>query len=271
MRLPPPVSAIRETLAEGKAQESPNEHNPVSLISSKPTKTEAASKWPNETQAFGQSLQPVETSIPTQRVPAAKPTSTVPAQDSSLFVSGDKFINSPSAEPPAIAERTRLQSPDLDMTSAYTFQQSKRENENKASLAVKRVQIQDLLAQESRILLGVQDIQPLLISTPEAQTGSKRSFSDAFAKSEDDVGEADAESPEPIVTATSISQQPSTDPTGLQEDSVSPADREPSAIPVQPNNARPIKRRRFAEVAACVALGGAGVLSALIMSAPSFA
>ncbi|RYP19323.1 hypothetical protein DL765_003405 [Monosporascus sp. GIB2] len=209
---------------------------------------------------------------------------------SAWSASGDMFINSPvsgfSASP---TQRTRLQSPELDMTSAYTFHQSKLAMENRTDQNVKRVQIQDLLAQEPEHEQMEEDVVPISVESPatpdnvsKTPVGSKRSFDDAFTESN---GVADVATDGHFIHYDDPSVSPDSDTASPKDQerqpSASPVVPEPDAIPVPPEElptepiqqtiVRPAKRRRFAEVAACVALGGAGVLSALIMSAPSFA
>jgi hypothetical protein len=188
------------------------------------------------------------------------------AQQSAWAASGEKFINSPTSISSDVPkQRTRLQSPELDMTSAYTFQQSKKANENRAPSDVRRrLQIRDLLDSPTPGESAAPS-QPLPdLHNVRASAGSKRSFEDAFEPEDSqlaplciDAGTIDCsivarESPQSSAAQATVPVTLSADRGGMSQ------------------SKRPTKKRRFAEVAACVALGGAGVLSALIMSAPSF-
>jgi hypothetical protein len=166
--------------------------------------------------------------------------------------SGTEFINQP---PPAkqlesLEDRTRLQSPEpLDMTSAYTYQQSKSER-RVTSPDVRRIPIPDLLTEESKEPSPAPNVDP---------------------------------SP-PVISISKPVPQPVTRPPkrGVEEISGDVEDTpvmEPSpatiSMPVQVSEryieAQPTKRRRIVEFAACVTLGGAAVLAGLITTAPQFA
>lgn len=290
-KAPPPISAIRETLAGDKeVSQPPSRHSPArnifvmarkAAMLNKPGTTDSSDSFP-----VVETPKPAESSTPSYKVEEPKSAFTATHQGSVWSASGDKFINSP-ASLKAIWSRARLQSPDLDMTSAYTFQQSKLARESMAeAFTVKRVQIQDLLAQEPKYTEPVEEIiepiktepQSTSSNTSKAQAGSKRTFNDAFMGIDDVPGEVDASAhelslrvgPESAHRAAPACHQEAIDSPESVADSVNAAVAGNLAVSIEPSTVRPAKRRRFAEVAACVALGGAGVLSALIMSAPTF-
>ena len=261
----PPVSAIRETLAEHKdARRTPSQRIPA--ISSFPPTGDAGSS------AKVPAPKPVHfcTTLGTQ---SRGPEPNVPILASGLAASGDRFINSPDPITPfRSTHQTRISTPDLDMTSAYMFHQSKLRQENKTEPDIKRVPIQDLLAHE-----------PNAASVASSPAGCKRAFDDAFSESEETSSDEDVQPTTPGSTPRSDINSGG----NLQVESVQ-SPQEPSdlansgqtlivstngvsvPVPVPHITSRPAKRRRIAEVAACVAVGGVGVLSALIMSAPSF-
>jgi len=155
------------------------------------------------------------------------------------------FINDPEAVPLLLSSEAPGDTKQrLDETSAFAYEQSKAGN------AVKRLLISDLLAFEPH---------STVVSNPGesfASTSTKRTFETAF--SADDIERV-------VETVASVAPSTVTN------------DQEPAAGPaavvrriIQPRIHSP-KRRRVAELAACLALGGAGVLSALIYTAPSFA
>ncbi|KAJ1326302.1 FHA domain-containing protein [Microdochium nivale] len=163
-------------------------------------------------------------------------------EESAWECSGTNFINDPESVPPLRTLAGNQSEPvHLDDTSAFTYEQSK------AGQTVKRLLISDLLAQEPQ---SEEVIRP---NESFETTSTKRSFETAFPAEEDDnktttTSELPAttihEAPLEVVTTTRTYARPK------------------AQLP---------KRRRVAEVAACLALGGAGVLSALIYTAPSFA
>ncbi len=279
----PPTSGIRETLNEGKT------HEPLGqdfLIHPFETPNKGDITEPSDVPLTTPPPKPVGSSAPCQKIEIPKPAFPTISQDSVWSASGDRFLNSPApADIPLPTERTRLQSPDLDMTSAYTFQQSKLAKESKTSLSVKRVQIQDLLAQEPKDKDPDESISkprtrqhnPTSASScvPKIMPCSKRTFTDAFAEL-DDVPCHKHDGPSrsipnvSLATGANQTNPSSTNSVELGRDTIRAGIEELSPGPAQQNTIRPAKRRRFVEVAACVALGGAGVLSALIMSAPSF-
>lgn len=178
-----------------------------------------------------------------------------------LSTSGHKFINSPDAVTPVQSTcKPEVAPPDLDMSSAFMFQRSKKENETVSN--IKRVPIEDLLAHEPAAGVAT------------SSSSNKRAFDDAFSEleniSSDEVAQPSGPSPGNNATVNigvepSLSQR---DSTILGQASVASANENPTSV--SSTASRPEKRRRYAEVAACVAFGGVGVLSALILSAPSF-
>ncbi|RYP07353.1 hypothetical protein DL764_002569 [Monosporascus ibericus] len=291
--LSPAASAIRDTLVGSKdAHEAPTQRAPAmysftpGVKPSTPNKTGATNLSDLSQTASSRKL--MDPALLNHEATAYQ--RALIMHGSAWSASGDMFINSPvsgfSASP---TQRTRLQSPELDMTSAYTFHRSKLAVENKTDQSVKRVQIQDLLAQEPEQEQMEEDVVPIAVESPatpsnvsKTAVGSKRSFDDAFTES-DGVADVGVDGHRIHYGDQSVSPDSDTASSKDQEPqlSASPVVQEPDAIPVpaeelldeptQQTIVRPAKRRRFAEVAACVALGGAGVLSALIMSAPSFA
>ncbi|RYP70621.1 hypothetical protein DL771_005334 [Monosporascus sp. 5C6A] len=289
----PAASAIRDTLVGSKdAHEAPTQRAPAmysftpGVKASTPNKT-GATNMSDPSQA-AKSRKLMDPALLSHEAAAYQ--RALIMHGSAWSASGDMFINSPvsgfSASP---TQRTRLQSPELDMTSAYTFHQSKLAVENKTGQNVKRVQIQDLLAQEPEHKQMEEDVVPVGMESPatpsnvsKTSIGFKRSFDDAFTESN---GVADVAVNGHSVHYDDRSISPDSDTASSKNQERQPSASlvvpEPDAIPVSPEElptepiqqtiVRPAKRRRFAEVAACVALGGAGVLSALIMSAPSFA
>ncbi|EMR66240.1 putative fha domain protein [Eutypa lata UCREL1] len=283
-RSPPiPISAIRETLGASElARDAAGPCNsPVHTIFLAP-KPAMSNKLgvtkSSDASPLVDSPKPVESSSSGRTAEGPKPAPTGINQDSVWSTSGDKFINSPASAEPS-SSRTRLQSPDFDMTSAFTFQQSKLAKENKTEHTVKPVRIQDLLAQEpnsmeplEKTIKPVVTIREYTDNTPRAQTGSKRTFDDAFddldlMESDDDIADVISNSSDAIALRDLELPAGSSQP---KQDSITGAVSESLAASPRQIAARPAKRRRFAEVAACVAIGGASVLSALIMSAPTF-
>lgn len=123
----------------------------------------------------------------------------------------------------------------LDETSAFAYEQSK-------AGTVKRLLISDLLASEPHSAVVSN------LGESFATTSTKRTFETAFP----------AEEIEPVVEIVTNDQEPAVDAVAIVRRIIKPRSHSP-------------KRRRVAELAACLALGGAGVLSALIYTAPSFA
>lgn len=168
---------------------------------------------------------------------------------SAAWTGGD-FINrpQPTQQLESLEDRTRLQSPEpLDMTSAYTYQQSKSEL-RVPSPDVRRIPIPDLLAKESKEpspapigTIAMPEVSSLVIE-PSARP-PKRGIDEISANVEEEA---------PVMETSSATV----------------------SMPVEASErveAQPTKRRRLAEFAACVTLGGAVVLAGLITTAPQFA
>ncbi|KAF3058500.1 putative fha domain protein [Daldinia childiae] len=208
-------------------------------------------------------------------------------------VSGERFLNHPRIEElPSNPERP--QSPDFDMTSAYTFQLSKIASETSAaSLASKprRVEIQDLLTQEPNGDNNTNDdpITPHIFSTASSaplptsecvpEPNLKRSFDDAFSNDEDVIGlneecisREDDKSKSMSSNrrtrndeVTNVESNEATAPETPEQDSI---EAQPAIIPARRDNVQPSKRRRFAQAAAYVALGGAAAFTYMVSTAP---
>ncbi|KAI1418415.1 hypothetical protein F5Y13DRAFT_149122 [Hypoxylon sp. FL1857] len=212
-------------------------------------------------------------------------------------VSGEKFINNPRNEDFPYPCLERPPSPELDMTSAYAFQLSKMATESSANQRPRRVGIEDLLTQEPR---GIQsnlfgdEHHVTAAPTPSApvplansaarDNGLKRSFEDAFS---DSHAEPDVQ-PNSDGAHTHLSETKS-DAANHQSQSAAVCEDESSRIPPfkitsvppqdgadvipvtvlpRPDNIQPSKRRRFAQAAACVALGGAAAFTFMVSTAP---
>ncbi|KAI1098792.1 hypothetical protein F4804DRAFT_323832 [Jackrogersella minutella] len=230
----------------------------------------------------------------TQEVVEADNATEWPVHTSQGWFSGGKFINNPQSEDLPHARFERPQSPELDMTSAYTFQLSKLATGAKP----RRVGIQDLLTQESSGS-SFADERPWG-EHPEATTsasltparvagrtshenGLKRSFDDAFI--EEDVlfevsGNADEahifsngnhnseSTSNPMQYAAAASDELSRATTSKVPFQQGEPQGEPVSVSIQLGNAQPSKRRRFAQAAACVALGGAAAFTFMVSTAP---
>ncbi|KAI0018760.1 hypothetical protein F4780DRAFT_503237 [Xylariomycetidae sp. FL0641] len=218
--------------------------------------------------------------------------------------SGDRFINRPCVEDlPKFFERPK--SPELDMTSAYTFvkakghleslghwpvPQSDRGSDTDTSRETRRLPIQDLLAQEPRSQPSPPPLEsssheelklaPFCGTNPSVGS-KKRTYTDAFDASSDAVDtEGVAMNGDGVVATTADSQAPGTSSVEVSQTTKTTAiaeGSEPMSLPVQVNtspmldpSARPSKRLRLAQVAACFALGSAATFSYLVNTAPVF-
>ncbi|KAI0134308.1 hypothetical protein BJ170DRAFT_679213 [Xylariales sp. AK1849] len=234
---------------------------------------------------------------------------TVPALvESAWTASGEAFLNQPRHFPlPQSEERTRLQSPELDMTSAATFLESKSKPESKASPIPRRLPIQDLLAHESKETSPApkQVKDTSFVAKATSPRPPKRSFAEVFTEATQSssveqpaVASAQSASPHPLrailqrikrtdgtmaiqVIHTDIPGAPSINapkeakPEATERarvsSSPSPRSEVVSVAPVERDDIRPAKRRRFAQVAACAlgtVMGGAAVLAGMIVTAP---
>ncbi|CAJ2502482.1 Uu.00g098760.m01.CDS01 [Anthostomella pinea] len=228
-------------------------------------------------------------------------------EESAWSAAGEKFINNPHTEDLVSVQVNRQESPELDMTSAYTFQQSKLATGVKADHKVRRLPIEDLLAEEPRDELHMaepklaekpRDRSPMpeleptapLVSPPlpslREVVGTKRSFEEAFDAPElrvpsykraDGTWAGTGACSQPMPDATPGHFQPTRTPARMSAEFVaSDAVRSVEALPElaaahgEQNDVRPSKRLRLAQAAACVALGGAAAFSYLVNSAPVF-
>ncbi|KAI1452808.1 hypothetical protein F4805DRAFT_403898 [Annulohypoxylon moriforme] len=307
---PPPISAIRETLGED------TDHRVGSVEADRISH----SSFP-QAMVGGDQAKPVEKDVHIDQASKVSPpchnsTSNgfsidVPMQecvwpksDLSCSFSGERFINNPRTEDLPNARPERPQSPELDMTSAYTFQLSKMATENRTSQQPRRVGIKDLLMQEANQLeiLREQPMPPMpvnfysagpiprdyLAPTPFAHQTSqehnmKRSFDDAFSDEPvlphvgDILGDASSQSSdksnvEPTSKESDISttseDMPSEVPVSKTVPPQAVSQLEPVAVATRPDYFQPSKRRRFAQAAACVALGGAAAFTFMVSTAP---
>jgi hypothetical protein len=213
--------------------------------------------------------------------------------------SGEAFLKEPHHCPvPSLCDGHL----DQDMISAATYVESKKRSESKSNRTIRRVRIQELLAQESNegeiaalAQLPVSKAPPDSVLPAGTTTlpvpctparPAKRSFSEVFTESEAEPSQpspaavparesslahaADSEiskapasgTGEDDIPKTEISGNTSSGP-GLSSSSV--------ATPTLQSDARPAKRRRFAQIAACAfggIMGGAAVLAGMIATAP---
>lgn len=168
---------------------------------------------------------------------------------------GDEFINRPQPlrELESMECRTRLQSPEpLDMTSAYTYQQSKSEP-RVASPDVRRIPIPDLLSEESKEPW----LAPMGIPTKEVSNLASEASARPPKRGIDEISED--------VDENAVVVEPNSAVIAM------PAESKLAEVSERRLEVQPTKRRRLAELAACVTLGGAAVLAGLITTAPQFA
>lgn len=225
---PPPTSAVRETLnkksedgvagagADGVA-------DPAAWLSEVDLSQLKAALEPVDTIDTGDAVDTANAT--TDTTPEPQDTThvdlkaSVTTQKSPWSISGERFINNPGAEDFPALWMSRHESPEFDMTSAFTFQQSKMATESGASQQPRRVGIQDLLTQEPKNSRGddsTNRLPPITISPPsphrvvkeangtpveenvqliikpngaftfsQARRASKRSHEDAFAGEDD--------------------------------------------------------------------------------------
>lgn len=171
---------------------------------------------------------------------------------------GDDFINrpQPSQQLESLEDRTKLQSPEpLDMTSAFTYQQSK---------SMRRIPIPDLLAEEAEepspapAVVSATQETPSLTLQP-ASRPPKRGIDEISDEIEEDAA---------MVGSNSVAVP---NPAEAVPVTLGMVDNEVTRVSERHIEYRPTKRRRLAEFAACVTLGGAAVLAGLITTAPQFA
>ncbi|KAI1484760.1 hypothetical protein F5X96DRAFT_662988 [Biscogniauxia mediterranea] len=290
-----PVSAIRETLQSEPEVSHPTQNHHADM----------EGLQPDNSMNFPEVSAPITTSEAQAHTPIVNLRASSTTQDSAWSASGERFINNPSTDelPPLSADRA--QSPEFDMTSAFTFQQSKLATEAKTRHNIRRLPIKDLLAQEPKDS-SLEPIQSTDCELPDApdvsdiQTspmGTKRSFEEAFDDSEHDMAHPDQYAakipcyiqtegelmnpqaglkPRPLSSPHSnqnvVLEQELVDPNAAQDKAISEKEpQEPVIVSVQKTIARPSKRLRLAKAAAyvsCAALGGAAAFSVLVSTAP---
>ncbi|KAI0896469.1 hypothetical protein F4806DRAFT_508377 [Annulohypoxylon nitens] len=302
---PPPISALRETLSE----EITNRLDPKKGMEADQVSHCSVS----QVVADSSQAKPIGKDIDTLDAPEV-PRPCPSSIDSGMFdddvqepighkpawsLSGERFINNPRTEDLPNSRSERPQSPELDMTSAYSFQMSKMASENRISQQPRRVGIKDLL-QESNFLNGFDEALPMpatstqnpiainpsiqvVCQESQARNNLKRSFEAAFSfesvlpqmnenmcnegfHSNDDIFTESAKK-QPAISITS-EDVPSEAPVSKIIPSKTGTPAEPIAIAPQPDYFQPSKRRRFAQAAACVALGGAAAFTFMVSTAP---
>ncbi|KAI1331854.1 hypothetical protein F5Y16DRAFT_395144 [Xylariaceae sp. FL0255] len=209
--------------------------------------------------------------------------------------SGARFINNPLPEElPSLDTEGAKKKCEPDMTSAYTYQQSKmqfsRADDSLLNGSRRQVLINDLLDHDQPKPTSSGDYRVALSTSPshprpedmacqKPSSGSKRSFDDAFIEPIDNGSLEPVDSTLAIVetndsvvqavdeiTLTSYKSPDSFGETVNQKE----ATREHPVLSVQLDNPRPSKKLRLAQAAACVALGGAAAFSLLVNTAPVF-
>ncbi|KAI1658078.1 hypothetical protein F4813DRAFT_388860 [Daldinia decipiens] len=286
---PPPVSAIRETLGADADQhvtgvESDHASHPALPV----VRVDNDQKGSTGGAADVNNVPELAPSGPTTIL------SEEPIPDSTWqpwSVSGERFLNHPRIEElPSNSERP--QSPELDMTSAYTFQLSKIASESSASFSSKprRVEIQDLLTQEPNgdnntyedplpHIFSAASSAPLPTSESVPEPSLKRSFEDAFSDDEDVIGsneecisqendKSKSMLPGKRNRTGSVTNVESTKATAPETHEQGGIEAQPATIPARQDSIQPSKRRRFAQAAAYVALGGAAAFTYMVSTAP---
>ncbi|KAK8073529.1 hypothetical protein PG994_004428 [Apiospora phragmitis] len=266
----------------------------------------AASKAPWRTNSFQQ--YPFQAYHCTQRLNtrAVPRQRSSPQQDAELLYTAPTWATSSITSPshghitPDPEKRTRLQSPEHDMTSAFTYQKSKLaagkgSGEIKVSRRGSRMTIPDLLAEDSEKASSPlhsphipSDISPNPRTAPSVSTtcrpARKRTFDEVSRdnESEDDDSESISMLSSPPRLGHAI-HTPSARSSAMKDAATSASALNPSVasqetvdtqvqVSARPSEAPPAKRRRLADFAACAlggAIGGAAVLVGLITSAPS--
>ncbi|KAI0861522.1 hypothetical protein F4860DRAFT_161339 [Xylaria cubensis] len=216
-------------------------------------------------------------------------------QYSAWSASGDQFINNPPNElSPACQPVLGRPPAELDMTSAYTFQQSKLATAAETVSKTRRLPIEDLLAQEPKSCSIVSQPTPEAPALGElrighASTPIKRSYEEAFNQSEDDAtskcadrviarcsprlieNDQDQAPSKNILDRAAIEKYIDVLMTRKAEAHNTPGHAPPVTLD-QPVPPRATKRMRLAtaaaQVVACVALGSAATFSYLVNTAP---
>ncbi|KAI1466148.1 uncharacterized protein F4812DRAFT_436098 [Daldinia caldariorum] len=291
---PPPVSAIRETLS-ADADQHPHvlefNHGPHTAL---PTfRIEDGQNVSTERAADTDNALDAKSHCPTTILGEELADSNWQPWS----ISGERFINHPRNEELPCSYLDRPQSPELDMTSAYTFQLSKMASESSSSLASKprRVEIQDLLSQEPNAVKNDNHCEPIASLAPTAPSATssaplppieavsepqtKRSFDDAFGDDVDVLGSNEGythQEDEESKFGSSSKQTQDTAAANMEsnDNAVATVPREggnevqPETVPARRDNVQPSKRRRFAQAAAYVALGGAAAFTYMVSTAP---
>ncbi|KAI0972237.1 hypothetical protein F4678DRAFT_460462 [Xylaria arbuscula] len=308
---PAPISAIRETLQVARPDDIFDDVNSVirNIINSARNPSPSLSCAPEVEVIAPRDDGNKATILPTGfnaedevlqdfSFPEAPDTTSIKLGDtdtnqySAWTASGDQFINNPPEDLPEPSV-IRLGPADLDMTSAYKFQQSKLSTAQN-DFKIRRLFIHDLLAQEPKqcAIIKKQAMGDLEMVAPETtrtlptsstSAPTKRSYEEAFNQPEDDYTNT-FQNDSPSSQAANAKDQTSAssddiDTTATQsimsaENIIGMKGPDVSAvIPVEPEFSRPTKRMRLAvavKVAACVALGSAATFSYLVNTAPVF-
>ncbi|KAL7622897.1 hypothetical protein AAE478_006576 [Parahypoxylon ruwenzoriense] len=286
---PPPVSAIRETLAENSGQPVASEALDCAPSSSSPSiRYDSPRIKPAEESIDAANAVP-EAPLQSPNPPCADLKTSADSHDSTWSTSGERFINNPRTEDLPWAWSERPQSPEFDMTSAYAFQQSKLAVETNTNQHLRRVGIQDLLTQEpknsqidavDRHLPRISTPPPIQIDMNVYMHGLKRSFEDAFDGGDDSIEKSHDSVRLDGGLASESSDRQARDIASLGEEAIGVADSMVTlpqaevevhhvAVPIRATNVQPSKRRRFAQAAACVALGGAAAFTFMVSTAPA--
>ncbi|KAI8633654.1 hypothetical protein F5Y19DRAFT_247539 [Xylariaceae sp. FL1651] len=289
-----PTSAIRETLLSIRTDGNNGSDLLAITVDTSRSSSPSLSGVPDsESMPAGTEDNAAQNSSEAPNASLIKFGSSNMSQFSAWSISGDRFINNPRTEDLPALQMVRVQTPDLDMTSAYTFQQSKLATDSHDGHNVRRLPIQDLLAQEPKdcSLVGqpTPQLPPLEAgrdhSTVGASISIKRSFEEAFNQPADsysyscpsgnDMGspqliETLNQSRNPQIVPNVSAAQDTTDQAGPNMGEHCRSAEQSNIISTQPEDARPSKRLRLAQAAACVALGGAAAFSFLVNTAPVF-
>ncbi|KAI1085039.1 hypothetical protein F5B20DRAFT_575508 [Whalleya microplaca] len=294
-----PVSAIRETLGnESEGQVTETRLDSTQL----PPSSQTAADMPlvrSSNEPVDVIMTAPEASSEAHDTASVDVKASAGAPDSAWSASGERFINHPRTEDLPLISAERPRSPELDMTSAYTFQQSKMACEARAKLNLRRLPIEDLLAQEPQSDevgdIAIERLPPIVMPAPTSVSrnlsgpvGLKRTFEDAFVSQLELVAQTDTinqahmradERPSSAVSAVSNKQAPDTltlgnksspEPASIAPVEPSQGEQQQLTTPVQQDYSRPSKRRCLAQAAAYVAVGGAAVFTFMVSTAPSF-
>ncbi|KAI1364879.1 hypothetical protein F5Y08DRAFT_305653 [Xylaria arbuscula] len=268
---PAPISAIRETLQSTQCnvvtpEVAKGPRSPSPTLSCVPDKE--CDDGQVETTSISKGVDDIAPcTSETADAMSIKLGDTDTNQYSAWAVSGDKFINNPLTEEPSSSQTIIVPAGELDMTSAFKFQQSKHVS---STHETRRLLIQDLLEGEPKPSVN-QDTQASIESNTtspsacelatDSRTPIKRSYEEAFEQDENDESllardqaEVTLEKPDAFTPQTKVADVP-------------------VAIATHAERCRPTKRMRLAaaaKVAACVALGGAATFSYLVNTAPVF-